>query len=290
MTESVRMDPGNGSDAASPATGVRDRCARRQGRRSDATDRARSRVGARLRALARGRAGRLRVGRRPRGRAPAGGAPLDARARDEDLRRDGEADAARRDLGAAPAVEAARRRAQPARARSRDRHAGAGASRTGRPSQPAGGRRPRSTSIAAARSTSRRQDRARRSCATPRSRAGSAPGDSISWCSRPSSDRACYLGGVMTTLELAPDRRIEGELCLGLEQCGRCAAICPENAIPRRAPVGASQAAVRGLDCAACARSSQPFGFHKFTGAHGPHHARRRRQGDVDAHAQPHDR
>ena len=74
-----------------------------------------------------------------------------------------------------------------------------------------------------------------------------------------------HLAGVMTTLELAPDRRIEGELCLGLEQCGRCAAICPENAIPRRAPVGASQAAVRGLDCAACARSSQPFGFHKFT-------------------------
>jgi epoxyqueuosine reductase QueG len=74
-----------------------------------------------------------------------------------------------------------------------------------------------------------------------------------------------HLGGVMTTLALEPDPRIETELCLGLEQCGRCAAICPEDAIPRRAPVGAGPAACRGLDAAACARSSQPFGFHAFT-------------------------
>jgi ferredoxin len=74
-----------------------------------------------------------------------------------------------------------------------------------------------------------------------------------------------HFGGVMTTLELAPDPRIDRELCLGLEQCGRCAAICPENAIPRRAPIGAELASIRGLDAHACARSSQPFGFHAFT-------------------------
>ena len=74
-----------------------------------------------------------------------------------------------------------------------------------------------------------------------------------------------HLGGVMTSLELEPDRRIETELCLGLEQCGRCAAVCPEDAIPRRAPVGAALSAVRGLDCVKCAKSSQPFGFHNFT-------------------------
>jgi ferredoxin len=74
-----------------------------------------------------------------------------------------------------------------------------------------------------------------------------------------------HLGGVMTALAIEPDRRIEGELCLGLEQCGRCAAVCPENAIPRRAPIGAPLASVRGLDATACARSSQPFGFNAFT-------------------------
>jgi ferredoxin len=74
-----------------------------------------------------------------------------------------------------------------------------------------------------------------------------------------------HLGGVMTTLDLAPDPAIAHELCLGLEECGRCAAICPEDAIPRRAPLGAPLASVRGLDPHACARSSQPFGFHAFT-------------------------
>ena len=35
----------------------------------------------------------------------------------------------------------------------------------------------------------------------------------------------------------------------------------PERAIPHRAPLGADLHQVRGLDCTACARSSQPFGF-----------------------------
>jgi len=73
-----------------------------------------------------------------------------------------------------------------------------------------------------------------------------------------------YLGGVMTRLPLPADPKIARELCLGLEECGRCAAICPEDAIPRRAPLGASLESVRGLDASACARSSQPFAFRAF--------------------------
>jgi ferredoxin len=74
-----------------------------------------------------------------------------------------------------------------------------------------------------------------------------------------------HLGGVLTDLDLEAGRPLESELCLGLAACGRCAAICPEDAIPRRAPAGAPLADVRGLSCAACARSSQPFGPTVFT-------------------------
>ena len=74
-----------------------------------------------------------------------------------------------------------------------------------------------------------------------------------------------YLSGVLTDLALEPGRPLGRELCLGLAECGRCAAICPEDAIPRRAPVAAPLSAARGLDCAACARSSQPFGPTVFT-------------------------
>jgi epoxyqueuosine reductase len=70
----------------------------------------------------------------------------------------------------------------------------------------------------------------------------------------------CFVGVVLTDLDLPPDEPLAAELCLGLEACGRCAAICPEQAIPLRAPTGADLAAVRGLDHAACARSSQPYG------------------------------
>ncbi len=74
-----------------------------------------------------------------------------------------------------------------------------------------------------------------------------------------------YLGGVLTDMDLEAGRPLERELCLGLAECGRCAAICPEDAIPRRAPAAAPLGKVRGLDCAACARSSQPFGPTVFT-------------------------
>ncbi|NUQ35251.1 MAG: hypothetical protein HUU29_09955 [Planctomycetaceae bacterium] len=73
-----------------------------------------------------------------------------------------------------------------------------------------------------------------------------------------------YLCGVLTELALDAAPKLKEELCPGLEKCGRCAAICPEDAIPRRAAVGAKLADVRGLNCSACAHSSQPYGFQSF--------------------------
>jgi len=72
------------------------------------------------------------------------------------------------------------------------------------------------------------------------------------------------LTGMLTDLPLEPDASLGQELCPGLEGCGRCAAICPEDAIPRAAPLGAALAAVRGLDGKACARSSQPHGVGAY--------------------------
>ncbi len=74
-----------------------------------------------------------------------------------------------------------------------------------------------------------------------------------------------FFSGVLVDAELSADEPLRDELCLGLESCGRCAAICPEEAIPRRAPVGAALDDVRSLDGVACARSSQPFGPAAFT-------------------------
>lgn len=72
------------------------------------------------------------------------------------------------------------------------------------------------------------------------------------------------LTGMLTDLPLEPDAPLTQELCPGLEGCGRCAAICPEDAIPRAAPPGAALAAVRALDGKACARSSQPDGVGAY--------------------------
>jgi ferredoxin len=72
------------------------------------------------------------------------------------------------------------------------------------------------------------------------------------------------LTGMLTDLSLEPDVPLAHELCPGLEGCGRCAAICPEDAIPRSVPVGASLASVRALDGKACARSSQPHGVGAY--------------------------
>ncbi|HYU17566.1 MAG TPA: hypothetical protein VEQ11_02620 [Chloroflexota bacterium] len=73
-----------------------------------------------------------------------------------------------------------------------------------------------------------------------------------------------FLAGVLTDLQLEPGQPLPAELCLGLEECGRCAAICPEDAIPRRAKRGAPLSEYRGLDARACARSSQPHGPEAF--------------------------
>lgn len=73
-----------------------------------------------------------------------------------------------------------------------------------------------------------------------------------------------YLGGVLTDAELGTGNPLAKELCLGLEECGRCAAVCPEDAIPRHARRGAPLEEYRGLDAAARARSSQPLGPRRF--------------------------
>lgn len=73
-----------------------------------------------------------------------------------------------------------------------------------------------------------------------------------------------HFAAVLTDAPLPVGRPLATELCLGLEACGRCAAICPAQAIPRRAAAGAALAQVRGLDHAACARHTQPFGADAF--------------------------
>jgi epoxyqueuosine reductase QueG len=73
-----------------------------------------------------------------------------------------------------------------------------------------------------------------------------------------------FLAGVVTDLAVTPDAPFEDELCPGLEECGRCAAVCPELAIPLEARAGAPLAQVRAIDHEACARSSQPYGPAKM--------------------------
>ena len=73
-----------------------------------------------------------------------------------------------------------------------------------------------------------------------------------------------YLNAVATTLALEPDSPLAEALCPGLENCGRCALVCPQDAIPRRAPLGAAIDDYRGLDCDRCSRSAQPYGFDNF--------------------------
>jgi len=60
-----------------------------------------------------------------------------------------------------------------------------------------------------------------------------------------------HLGGVLTQAELEAGQPLQKELCLGLEECGLCAGICPEDAIPRRARRGAPLSEYRGLDAVA---------------------------------------
>lgn len=75
-----------------------------------------------------------------------------------------------------------------------------------------------------------------------------------------------HFAALLTDLALPAGQPLDSELCLGLEACGRCAAICPQQAIPLRAPQGAPLAATRGLDAPACCRGTQPFGADAFAG------------------------
>lgn len=72
------------------------------------------------------------------------------------------------------------------------------------------------------------------------------------------------LGAVLTDLELPLGVPLTEELCPGLEKCGRCAAVCPAQAIPLSAPIGAGLDQVRNLDRAACARYAQPHGVNSL--------------------------
>lgn len=73
-----------------------------------------------------------------------------------------------------------------------------------------------------------------------------------------------YFSTLLTDLELQADPPLEHELCLGLHECGKCAQVCPANAIPTQAPEGASLHSYRGLNKRACAKCSQPYGPDAF--------------------------
>src|SRR5256714_3948575 len=62
-----------------------------------------------------------------------------------------------------------------------------------------------------------------------------------------------YLTGILTELELEPDRRMEEQVCIG-ESCSRCLHSCPPDAVRQW-----------GLDKAACATEAQEFGFAQIT-------------------------
>jgi ferredoxin len=73
-----------------------------------------------------------------------------------------------------------------------------------------------------------------------------------------------HFAAVLTDADLPAGKPLATELCPGLEACGRCAAICPAQAIPLRAQQGATLASTRGLNSAGCCRSAQPFGADAF--------------------------
>lgn len=95
-----------------------------------------------------------------------------------------------------------------------------------------------------------------------------------------------FLAGIITDLELEADEAMQDELCPGLEGCGRCAAVCPAQAIPTRAPEGASLRDIRALDTEACTGTCQPYGpqrmvkhlDHIFDSASGEEAARKVRR------------
>ena len=63
-----------------------------------------------------------------------------------------------------------------------------------------------------------------------------------------------YLTGVLTELELTPDRPMTEQVCIG-EPCSRCLHSCPTDAVLHF-----------GLDKRACAKEAQEFGFSTILG------------------------
>src|SRR5499427_10142929 len=62
-----------------------------------------------------------------------------------------------------------------------------------------------------------------------------------------------YLTGILTEHELAPDQRMEEQVCIG-ESCSRCLHSCPPDAVKQW-----------GLDKAGCATEAQEFGYMTIT-------------------------
>ncbi len=69
-----------------------------------------------------------------------------------------------------------------------------------------------------------------------------------------------YLGAVMTDAPLDPTPPLGEELCPGMK-CGRCAVICPTEAIPLAAPRGAHLNAYRNLNKRNCASGAERMGI-----------------------------
>ena len=69
-----------------------------------------------------------------------------------------------------------------------------------------------------------------------------------------------YIGVVMTDAVLQPTPKLEKNLCPGMP-CGRCAVICPAQAIPLRAPLRTSVNEYRSLDKRACASGAERIGI-----------------------------
>jgi ferredoxin len=76
----------------------------------------------------------------------------------------------------------------------------------------------------------------------------------------PSYGPRCYLGVVMTDAEMEPDPPLARDLCPGLS-CGRCAAVCPIQAIPLAAGRRENVRAYRYLDKGRCTRGAQRIGI-----------------------------
>jgi epoxyqueuosine reductase QueG len=62
-----------------------------------------------------------------------------------------------------------------------------------------------------------------------------------------------YLTGILTEVELEPDRRMEEQVCIG-ESCSRCLHSCPPDAVRQW-----------GLDKVSCATEAQEFGYAQIT-------------------------